>query len=282
METKSEASDRPPTYVDSDMEAAKDVLEPAVFSMAGESILVEGASSMSLYHLSRSVLSFSSKQSSAVLFERVEHEAPEKATSAEEPTTQRNRPLFHLVHPVNAAYRTDIPAYYITSIAPGMVGNIQLETSKSRLQKTEFKVMLSPNKTASNKSLFDEKAQQQLLFSIKPKWVGGRYKWTNANGGEVAFEDPKDGQHKLVVTAHLQRGMRDALLAVWALRLWHDTAESRQAKREGKLILLRQTRSLSLLGCCCCHCPYPTDVHSSAGRPDTAGSRCFWDRSQTV
>lgn len=237
MESTSECSDRPPTYIDSDIEASKEVLEPAVFLTAGESILVEGVASTSVYHLSRSVLSFSSKQDSSVLFERVEHQAPEKATNTEEPIRQRTRRLFHLVHPLNASYRTDIPAYYITSISPGMPGNIQFETSKSRLQKTEFKALLSPSKTASSKSLFDEKAQQQLLFSVKPKWIGARYKWTNSNGGEVAFEDRKDSQHKLVVTAPLQRGMRDALVALWALRLWHDTAETRQVKREGELAI---------------------------------------------
>ena len=249
MGSNSECSDRPPTDIDSDIEAAKEeVLEPAVFLMAGESILVQGAASTSVYRLSRSILAFSSKHDSSVLFERVEHEAPEKATNTEKSSGQRTQRLFHLVHPLNASYRTDIPAYYITSISPGVLGNIQFETTKSRLQKTEFKAMSSPNKTASNKSLFDEKAQQQLLFTVKPKWVGARYKWTNSNGGEVAFEDrKKDGQHKLVVTTPLPRGMRDALVALWALRLWHDTAETRQAKREGELAL-QFSLSLSFFG----------------------------------
>lgn len=214
MQSNSKYFDQPPTLIDSDAEVSKELLEPAVFLMAGESILVEGAASTSVYHLSRSVLFFSSKQDSSVLFEQVKHEAPEKAMSIEESTCQRTRRLLHLVHPINASYRTDLPAYYITSISPGMLGNIQLETSKSRLRKTEFKALLSSNKTASSKSLFDEKSHQQLLFSVKSKWVGARYKWTNSNGDEVAFEDVKDGQHKLVVTAPLQRVMRDTLIAL--------------------------------------------------------------------
>lgn len=235
MELKPEACVLQPSCVDKGDEASKEVLEPVVLLMAGESILVEGKALMSLYQLSRSVVSFSSKQGSSVTFERVEHEGPEKAPSTES-IKQRNRRLFHLVHPADADYRTDVPAYYITSMSRGMIGNIQFETSKPRFQKTEFRALLSANKSSSDHSLFDEKAQQQLLFSVKPKWVGGRYKWIDSDSREIAFEDRKDGQHKLVVTAHMRREMRDALVVMWALRLWHDTAESRQAKRKGELV----------------------------------------------
>ena len=231
MESDAKAYVQSPTVIESSCEASMEVLEPVVLLLAGESILVEDTASMSLYRLSRSVLSFSSKQSSSVIFERVEQESSRQVTSTE-PTEQQNRHLFHLVHPINAGYRTDIPAYYITSISPGMIGNIQLEMSKSRLQKTEFRALLSPNKSASDKSLFNEKAHQRLLFSIKPKWIGNGYRWTDSNGGEVAFEVRQNGEHKLVIKAHMQRKTRDALVAIWALRLWHDTAESRQAKRE--------------------------------------------------
>lgn len=246
MQLNSEAYNPPPTSVDAGDEASKEVVDPAVLLLAGEYILGESAASMPLYQLSRSVISFSPKQDSTVIFERVEHQLPEKATSTE-PTKQRNRCLFYLVHPLGAEYQTDIPAYYITSMSPGMIGNIQFETSKPRFQKKEFRALLSANKSASDRSLFDKKAQQQLLFSVKPKWMGDRYKWTDPNGGEIAFEDSKDDQYKLVVTAHMQREMRDALAAMWALRLWHDTAECRQAKRESKLVPCET--SLELLHC---------------------------------
>lgn len=232
--------------VDNRVEAStEEILEPVVLLLAGESILMEGqAPPTPLYQLSRSVTSFSSKQSSSAIFERVEvekHQRPEKAPNSESTTKQqRNRRLFHLVHPVNARYRTDVPAYYMTSISPsGMIGNVQFETSKPRrFQKTEFKALLSANKSSSDRVLFHEMLQQQqLLFSVKSKtWRGGgRYQWTDANGGEIAIENNKNGQHKLVVTAYMTEKMRDALVALWALRLWHDAAESRQAKKEGEL-----------------------------------------------
>lgn len=236
MEFKSEAYNVPLTSVETGDEASKEVLEPAVFLLAGEFILAESTASMPLYHLSRNLISFSPQQDSTVIFERVKHQVPEKATSTE-PTKQRYQGLFYLVHPLGAEYQKETPAYYITSMSSGMIGNIQLETSKPWLQKREFRAMLSATKTASDRSLFDKKAQQQLLFSVKPNWLGGRYKWTDSNGGEIAFEDRKDDQHKLIVTARMQRKMRDALVATWALRLWHDTAESRQAKRECELVL---------------------------------------------
>jgi hypothetical protein len=48
-------------------------------------------------------------------------------------------------------------------------------------------------------------------------------------------EDGKGDEHKLVITTPITQEMWDALVAVWMLRLWYETAESKQAKREGKL-----------------------------------------------
>lgn len=121
-----------------------------------------------------------------------------------------------------------------------MMGNIHFETTKqSQFQKPEFKALLSPNKSASSSPLFffsdgeTENQQCRLLFNIKPKakWKGGRsrYIWADADGREVAVEEVK----KLVVTVPMKREMRDVLVALWVLRLWFDTAESRQARREG-------------------------------------------------
>lgn len=114
-----------------------------------------------------------------------------------------------------------------------------MEISKSRwFRKPNFKALLSANKNASSKGLFGKTAQQRLLFHIKPKsHVGGGrgYRWTDADGGEIALEYGTEGQHKLFVTARMEQEMRDALAAVWTLRLWHDTAESRQARSKCEL-----------------------------------------------
>lgn len=170
-------------------------------------------------------------------FERVEHDERELGLGAEGLTagTPQKRHLFYLVHPANAQYRTDIPArYYITSAMPEMVGNIRLETSETRFQRTSFKAMLSAKRTASDKPLFNEGTEQVLLFDIRPNWKLGRdcYSWSDSNGRLVAVEEKEDDRYKLSVMRSMPQELKDALVATWLLRLWHDTAESKQAKRE--------------------------------------------------
>ncbi|KAF7556146.1 hypothetical protein G7Z17_g1643 [Cylindrodendrum hubeiense] len=229
METDSKTYDLLPPY-EPDDGPSSNALEPTVLVLAGQSIHAETATSAPLYQMSRSVISPTPKQDgTSVTFERIEHSVPEKVegTASAKPRTQL---LFYLAHPVNAEYRKDTPAYFITAASPQMVGNIVFETSKSVIQKTEFKALLSANRTASDKPLFDEKAEP--LFNIKPKWKGGGHKWTGPDGTQVALEEGKGAEHKLAITAPMEREMRDALVAMWVLRLWHDTAETRQAKRE--------------------------------------------------
>ncbi|KAJ5213331.1 hypothetical protein N7449_000500 [Penicillium cf. viridicatum] len=213
-----------------------EILQPAVLFLSGQSVFAESTTPTPLYQLKSDIRSTSNKDSS-VAFERVEQDIsdPEMEIEGVTPDTRRKRHLFYLAHPVNAQYRTDIPAkYYITSAVPEMVGNIRLENSETRFQKTSFKAMLSAKKTASDKPLFDEGTQQLLLFDIQPNWKVSRncYKWSDSNGRQVAVEEKEDDRYKLSVTSSMSQESMDALVATWLLRLWHDTAESKQAKRE--------------------------------------------------
>jgi hypothetical protein len=207
--------------------SSKDILEPDVLLLSGQSVLSEASPLTSAYQINGDIRSITKKHAS-VVFERVEGTAG----------TSQKQQLFYLAHPTNAQYRTDIPAkYYVTSVVPEMVGNIRLEVSKARFQKASFKAILSPKKTAADELLFDEGAQH-LLFDIQPNWKGSDcYKWTNFTAKQVAIEEKEDDRYKLSVTSMSQE-LRDALVATWLLRLWHDMAESRQAKRECSLKLL--------------------------------------------
>ncbi|CAG8909026.1 unnamed protein product [Penicillium egyptiacum] len=217
------------------------ILEPAVLILSGQSVLAESATSTPLYQVNSDIRSISNKDSS-VAVERVEHDVTVD--------TPQKRHLFYLAHPMNAQYRTDIPAkYYITSAVPETVGNIRLETSDARLQKTSFKAMLSAKRTASDKPLFVNGTQQLLLFDIHPnrKVCGNCYKWSDSDGRQLAVEEKENDRYRLSVTRSMSQELRDALVATWLLRLWHDTAESKQAKREceliGALLLLKPCHS---------------------------------------
>lgn len=207
-----------------------DIQEPDTLVLEDQSIISD-ATKVSLYQINLSVTSIPQK-SSSVIFERVENDSSSD-TDGIASVKQRNRHIFYLAHPAGAQYQTDTPAYYITSVSSGMLGNISLEVSKSPLQKTEFKMMLSEGKNWSDSPLFHD--NPRLLFDVKPKWAGGRYTWSDSRGGRVAYEDRKGDQRRLMITVSMEREVRDALAAAWCLKLWYDTAESRQAKREGWL-----------------------------------------------
>ena len=218
---------------------SNDILGPAVLFLSGQSVLAESATSTPLYQLNCDIKSISNKDSS-VAFERVDQDVSEHENQNEGVTASksRKRHIFYLAHPVNAHYRTDIPAkYYITAAVPEMVGNIRFETFETRFKKTSFKAMLSANKTASDKPLFNEGTQQLLLFDIQPNWKVGRncYKWSDSNGRQVAVEETEGEKYKVSITRSISQELRDALVATWLLRLWHDTAESKQAKKECEL-----------------------------------------------
>ncbi|KAL3481703.1 hypothetical protein BJX99DRAFT_253230 [Aspergillus californicus] len=79
----------------------------------------------------------------------------------------------------------------------------------------EFEALLSSKQTASDRPLFDEAGKASTLFTARPaKLMGSWYNWIQEDGSQVAEE------------------MRDVLVAVWMLKLWYETAETRQAKRE--------------------------------------------------
>jgi hypothetical protein len=219
------------------------MLEPAVLVLAGTYISVKNAASTPVYHLSRNMDTLTHKDTS-IYFECIEYnEAPgrkneevESIESAAADQKKRQR-LYCLVHPLNAKYRTDIPAYYMTSHSADLPGNVRLESSKKHplLRKKEFKALLSVSKTATSPELFDDEKAQHLLFEVKPRMLGGGFMWTDSDGKEVAREDGKSGgERSLAVAAPMSREKRDALVALWVLRLWHDIAKERHFTREGE------------------------------------------------
>ncbi|KAL5333784.1 hypothetical protein BJX70DRAFT_391905 [Aspergillus crustosus] len=182
---------------------------PSVLLLDGESI--RDTSSACLYRISRSVTTLRT-------------------------TTKKLLYNVRTTHPADAQYRTDIPAYYITCVDPETLGNIHIETSKPRLQKTEFTAILSRDRTASHKPLFNEPGQLSTLFTARPtSWRSSHYAWTDSEGNQVAVEDTDGEYRKLAISMPMPQETRDALVAVWLLRLWYETAESKQAKREGSL-----------------------------------------------
>ncbi|PIG86624.1 hypothetical protein AARAC_006123 [Aspergillus arachidicola] len=226
-------SDPPPPYSESPISNTpeQETLPPTTLILSNKSIHTETTPSTPLYQVSQDISSLPQKFTS-VRFERLEKNTPLKLES-KSPEPQKTH-IFYLAHPAHAQYRKEVPAYYITSVSPGSLGNIRFEMSKSRFQKVEFRALLSAGKTMGDKPLFCGDVET-TLFSAKMKWTGGGYRWTDAWGMEVAFEGGKGGRSKLVITASMNQDMKDALAALWVLRMWYDTADSSKAKAMVKL-----------------------------------------------
>ncbi|PGH30178.1 hypothetical protein GX50_07043 [[Emmonsia] crescens] len=275
MDADSKPSNLPPAYNDTTTTSSStsNILDPTTLILTGTYISTTSINPTTpLYQLNQNILNLSSTQNvSSILFERVEPSLnkPNSATPTQDPTHDHHHDHHHhlfylahpLAHPLHAKYRTDLPAYYLTSLSPSMLGNIRLKTSKSqsRLQRTAFTALLSAGRGAKSRPLFDdvdageetECEGRAPLFTAKRKlkWRGdGGCKWMDGQGKEVAVEveiaaeveegkqerggEEKEKQYKLVVTASMRRDMRDALVAMWVLRRWYAMAESRRARRE--------------------------------------------------
>lgn len=207
-------------------------LEPAVLLLSGQRVVFKAAPEASLYELSRDITSIPQKNSS-IIFERMEDVQPTEPDGSG-PKKQQKRHIFYLAHPVGAEFQTNTPGYYITSVPrEGTLGNIGLRSTKPLLQRPEFEAVLSAAKTAADKPLFDE--NPKVIFNIKPKMLlSGRYTWFDSDGIQVAIEEQKGSQRTLDITVPMRREVRDAIVATWSLKVWHDTAESQQAKKDGK------------------------------------------------
>lgn len=207
-----------------------------------------------LYKLSRQVTSLpkpGANKSSSVIFERVEYtttSADKKVDNAKEDihthakagsqSQSQHKHLFYLVHPADAQYRPEIPGYYITCLSADpqkAQGNMQFETSKTVLHGTEFRALLSPGRTWADKPLFDTHSQTPLFIARREGLMGSQYTWREPLGTELGHDFCKNGEsHGLVITSPMDQEGRDALVALWVLRVWHDVAESPKAKRDGQ------------------------------------------------
>ncbi|KAL4790413.1 hypothetical protein BDV19DRAFT_334694 [Aspergillus venezuelensis] len=241
MDPETESPDPLPSSKITVREEVRDVVEnnvPPAILLLEDTTIREASTSTPLYKLSRSVAHRlrTTPKNSSVTFERAERSTPEHTELSQAESHYKH--LFYLAHPAGAQYHSDTPAYYITSVETNTtLGNLHFETSKPRFQKPEFTARLSANRTSADNPLFDEADKANVLFTARPaKWLSGTsgYTWFNDAGQQVAVENEpgKGGQYKLDVSMPLSQEMRDALVGLWALRLWYETAESKEAKRE--------------------------------------------------
>ncbi|KAF5669982.1 hypothetical protein FHETE_4665 [Fusarium heterosporum] len=205
---------------------------PVTLLFSGQLIRSEDAPSTPLYHLSQEPARIVHRNLS-IIFEKVEFAETGDPDGKVPRLRRRTQDLYYLVHPRRGNFRDDMPRYYITAAAPEALGNVQFYISKAAPGEIEFRAMLNPDKSAADIKLFNCDTQK-LLFDIKPKEKGDHYEWVDADGRMVAYESKASDQHKLVIQIPLQQQMKDVMVALWILRIWHDVAESQERSQQCK------------------------------------------------
>jgi hypothetical protein len=228
MGTDTLDTEPPPSYEAATGQAPHELVEPASLVLHGIDIFVENkGENTPLYQLSRNITALPPKNnSSSIHLHRVERGESEKTNG--EPVTAR---IFHLVHPVNADFRGDLPPYYVTATSLEALGNIILEANKHTLQRTEFSAKLSWDTNSGTKPLFHGKDKQQLVFYSKNSRKGEQ-EWFDQHDKLLATECHNGQLPTLTMGGPVPRNTRDALVAMWCMMLWYELAESRGAKRE--------------------------------------------------
>ncbi|KAG9495179.1 hypothetical protein J7337_013414 [Fusarium musae] len=200
---------------------AQKTLVPITLIFDGQQITLENDPSTPLYRLSRNIACKVQKHCS-IIFEQIEVVETSQPDGKGSRIRQRPHDLYYLVNSLLMLQRRhDTPACYLTAPSPKALGNIQVDVYDTPSQCLVFKAMLNSDRSADDVELF-KAATQQLLFEMRPKLKGSPYQWIDADGQIIAYESGQEGDHKLVVQVPLQQDIKDALAALWTLRLWHE------------------------------------------------------------
>ncbi|KAG5749171.1 hypothetical protein H9Q72_009538 [Fusarium xylarioides] len=194
---------------------------PTTLIFDGQQITLENEPSIPLYRLSRTIACKVQKHCS-IIFEQIEVVETSQPDGKGSRIRQRPHDLYYLVNSLLMLQRQhDTPACYLTAPSPKALGNIQVDVYDTPSQCLGFKAMLNADRSADDVQLFKADTQQ-ILFQMRPKLKGGPYQWVDADGQVVAYESGREGDHKLVIQIPLQQDLKDALAALWTLRLWYE------------------------------------------------------------
>ncbi|KAI0408316.1 hypothetical protein F4802DRAFT_604970 [Xylaria palmicola] len=194
----------PPPYDGPGDSDASDTIHPVILVLAGRLIHPEPIGSAALYELDHDV-GFLSRADHKVAFSRHEPRVRIGRDGAARATSYQ-RHLFSLESP-HAVTLTSRYAFFLTPASRRTLGGVGLK--KTSVPRPGFKVMR-----------IGRSGEDEELFEITRK--DGRYEWWDTEGRRIAIEDNASGQLKMIITTAIPR--RQADVATWCLRLWHDAA----------------------------------------------------------
>ncbi|KAK0619451.1 hypothetical protein B0T14DRAFT_496197 [Immersiella caudata] len=234
--------------------------QPTTYILSGERITT--SSPLPLYDISKTLDSLTHRTTS-IQFSRAPNPKLDDGTSSITSSRPTYTPLYNLIHPPNAQYRTDIPSpFYLTnnSTPPtNSLGNIKFPPSfapslkKKYLlpfHKPTFTALLNTRSTSTTSPLFPRESESgpkgkgdlKVLFVAKPSRIGKAWEWLDGERRVVAKEEgggKGERESRLVVIAKdaMKEEELEALLALWVLRLWWDISEERDFQNEAMMEL---------------------------------------------
>jgi hypothetical protein len=214
MESRTTAS--PPSYTQAVSDAADDLLQPVILVLDGQSIHAESDPTVALYQVNRGIANLG-PATSVVEFARMGRSAAGNAK-------QRSRHIYHLHHqqPLLSVPSARHAEYFIQAVAASArrLGHLGLKQARVAERWTALPVDMK-GWTELDRPPFVAGAAPVL----EARHRQGTCKWTDGDGRDVAAEYDSDRDHRLLVTASIQREMLDALVALWCCRVWQRSVD---------------------------------------------------------
>lgn len=200
----------PPSYTEAVSDVVDDLLQPVILVLDNLSIHAESDPTLPLYQVNRSIANLG-PATSVVEFERIER-SPRTAK-------QRSKHIYNLHHrqPMLRVPSTRHAEYFIQAVSTPSrrLGHLGLKQARVSERWTALPVDMK-GWTEFDRPPFVVDA----ALVLEAHHRRGACKWIDGDGRDVAIEYDEDQEHRLLVTASLQRETLDALVALWCCRLW--------------------------------------------------------------
>lgn len=223
---------RPPEYA-ADAGAVQEALQPDTLRLAGRfvhSASAAGEDAAGLYEINH-LIDFLRETDRKVEFSRIDYSLKRQPTSDSAGTTpagsapqivSRTKRVFDLERPYAALQEPF--AYYLRPASQSALGTMGVRFAK--IGKSACKAW----RVRRNRD--GEHEARGLLFDVRPN--NDMLDWLDGEGTRLAVEETREDMHSLTVLVPLERARRDALAAVWCVRLWQERAVEFHQKRSWK------------------------------------------------
>lgn len=203
-------------------QAASDIVQPGIFVLSGQQIYATSNPTLSLYELNRGITNLG-HATSVIEFSRVE----QRKGSSDSPHVTRRVPrhIYNLHHFRSSSLSN--PSQYADCFVKAVaapsrrLGHLGLKTPRGLTSPVAHWTAAPIDMKTST-----EWSRPRFIADVAGLWEAqykkGVCKWNDMAGNDVAIEYETEHmqQPQLVITAALERGHLDALVALWCCRVW--------------------------------------------------------------